>query len=93
MKHFIHSFALLGLLVFACGCVKVATGSSSTATNSDSTAEAPNPEAPNPMKIARFTNDDVELGRVKWRRDLKQAFKDSKKTGKPIFVQFQEVPG
>lgn len=34
-----------------------------------------------------------ELGRVRWRRGLEAAKADSKKTGKPIFVLFQEVPG
>lgn len=35
----------------------------------------------------------VELGQVKWQRDLQKAKKQSAKEGKPIFVLFQEVPG
>ena len=34
-----------------------------------------------------------ELGRVTWLRDFDAAMKRSRKTGKPIFLQFQEVPG
>lgn len=37
--------------------------------------------------------NSVELGIVDWGRDLKQAYRDSKKTGKPVFLLFQEVPG
>ena len=35
----------------------------------------------------------VELGQVKWNRDLDAAKKLSLETGKLLFVQFQEVPG
>ena len=35
----------------------------------------------------------VELGQVDWNRDLDAAQKLSAETGKPLFVQFQEVPG
>ena len=35
----------------------------------------------------------VEVGQVKWKRDIEQAKTISAKTGKPVFVQFQEVPG
>lgn len=38
-------------------------------------------------------NLPVELGKVKWGRDLGAALKASKKTGKPVFAFFQEVPG
>jgi len=34
-----------------------------------------------------------ELGAVKWFRDFDQALKESKKTGKPVLILFQEVPG
>lgn len=34
-----------------------------------------------------------ELGEVNWNRNLDQAVAISRKTGKPLFVQFQEVPG
>ena len=35
----------------------------------------------------------VEVGKVKWQRDLDAALASSKKTGKPVFALFQEVPG
>ena len=35
----------------------------------------------------------VELGQVNWNRDLEAAKTLSSQTGKPLFVQFQEVPG
>ena len=35
----------------------------------------------------------VELGAVKWGRDVELAKKTSARTGKPIMVLFQEVPG
>ncbi len=35
----------------------------------------------------------VELGKVKWNRDLAKAKKQSASSGKPILVLFQEVPG
>ncbi len=40
-----------------------------------------------------FANDQIELGKVNWNRDLEKAQAVSLKTGKPMFVQFQEVPG
>ena len=35
----------------------------------------------------------VEVGTVKWGRDLDAALASSKESGKPVFVLFQEVPG
>ena len=35
----------------------------------------------------------VELGAITWSRNLEKAKALSAKTGKPLFVQFQEVPG
>ncbi|MDB2685703.1 hypothetical protein N9Y42_00645 [Mariniblastus sp.] len=35
----------------------------------------------------------VEVGQVAWNRDLAAAETLSSETGKPLFVQFQEVPG
>ncbi len=34
-----------------------------------------------------------EIGSVKWKRDFENALAQSKKSGKPIFAFFQEVPG
>lgn len=38
-------------------------------------------------------NQPVELGNVTWLRDFDQAMAQSKKTEKPVFMLFQEVPG
>ncbi|MEM6771350.1 MAG: VPGUxxT family thioredoxin-like (seleno)protein, type 2 [Bacteroidota bacterium] len=35
----------------------------------------------------------VELGKVSWLRDYDTALQESRKTGKPILILFQEVPG
>lgn len=35
----------------------------------------------------------VELGTVKWSRDLDATLAASKKSGKPVLLLFQEVPG
>ena len=48
---------------------------------STSQAADPTPERP------------VELGAVDWERDYERAVARSKKSGKPIFLLFQEVPG
>jgi len=35
----------------------------------------------------------VEIGAVKWSRDLNASYAKAKETGKPVFLLFQEVPG
>lgn len=35
----------------------------------------------------------VELGTVKWSRDLAATLEATGKSGKPVFLLFQEVPG
>ena len=35
----------------------------------------------------------IEVGDVRWGRDLDAALENSAKTGKPVLVLFQEVPG
>ena len=45
---------------------------------------------PNRPTVGQST---VELGAVRWNRDLEKAKAASTRTGKPLFVQFQEVPG
>jgi len=35
----------------------------------------------------------IELGEVKWLRDIREAISNSKQSGKPILILFQEVPG
>ncbi len=39
------------------------------------------------------TNNPIEAGDVRWGRDLEAALKNSAKTGKPVLVLFQEIPG
>ncbi|MEL7496628.1 MAG: hypothetical protein AAFN77_03400 [Planctomycetota bacterium] len=41
----------------------------------------------------RSSTDDIETGKVSWSRDFRSAQQESKITGKPIFLQFQEIPG
>ncbi len=36
---------------------------------------------------------DIEVGKVRWGRDLDTALAASKSSGKPVFLLFQEVPG
>jgi hypothetical protein len=38
-------------------------------------------------------NQPEELGKVNWNRDYQEALILSKKTGKPVFILFQEIPG
>jgi hypothetical protein len=38
-------------------------------------------------------NEVVEKGTVNWTNDLDVAKQESKKTGKPLFLLFQEIPG
>ena len=35
----------------------------------------------------------IELGTVKWSRDLEKSLAAAKVSGKPVFLLFQEVPG
>jgi hypothetical protein len=42
---------------------------------------------------ASTTANAVEVGTVRWGRDLDTALATSKSTGKPVFLLFQEVPG
>ena len=41
----------------------------------------------------RTTKNPVELGKVKWLRNLKDSLSEARKTGKPVLIMFQEVPG
>ena len=44
-------------------------------------------------RTSLVTDAPVELGKVHWIRDLELAQKLATESGKPLFVQFQEVPG
>lgn len=39
------------------------------------------------------SKNPVEIGTVDWGRDIDAAFSQSRQSGKPVFVLFQEVPG
>jgi hypothetical protein len=43
--------------------------------------------------IPLISQNPVELGTVKWQRDIHQAVTLSKQSGKPVFILFQEIPG
>lgn len=45
------------------------------------------------LTIASGAENPIEVGTVKWGRDLDAALASSKESGKPVFVLFQEVPG
>lgn len=51
------------------------------------------------LSLAAFANlalaqkSPVELGGVKWERDLDRALESAEATGRDVFVLFQEVPG
>ena len=47
----------------------------------------PTPQQSNPQR------NPPELGRVNWGRDLDSALAESAKTGKPVLLLFQEIPG
>lgn len=40
-----------------------------------------------------FAQAPIELGEVKWLRDIKEATQQAKQSGKPILILFQEIPG
>jgi hypothetical protein len=40
-----------------------------------------------------ISRNPVEVGNVTWQRDYDRAVAAAKKSGKPIFALFQEVPG
>ena len=42
---------------------------------------------------SEITQNPIEVGDVRWGRDLDAAIENSAKTGKPVLVLFQEVPG
>lgn len=44
-------------------------------------------------KLVNRLNNPIEVGLVNWNRDLDAALAQSKSTGKPALVLFQEVPG
>ena len=42
---------------------------------------------------AESARNPIEAGTVQWKRDLDGALRESKSTGRPVFVLFQEIPG
>ena len=45
------------------------------------------------MSAAAPAENPVEVGAVRWSRDLDGALAKSRETGRPVFLLFQEVPG
>ncbi|NNC90828.1 MAG: hypothetical protein HKN82_20430 [Akkermansiaceae bacterium] len=45
------------------------------------------------LATALLPAQPVELGAVRWSRDLDAALASSAKSGKPVLLLFQEVPG
>lgn len=45
------------------------------------------------MAFAGDSNNPIEAGSVSWGRDFDEALRTSKKTGMPVLVLFQEIPG
>ena len=43
--------------------------------------------------MSQTSDPPVELGAVNWNRDLDAARQQSDRSGKPVLVLFQEVPG
>ena len=57
-------------------------------------ADAEKPKHPTPLApVAGQVEQPVELGQVKWRRDFEAGLAEAKRTGKPVLLLFQEVPG
>ena len=54
-----------------------------------------NGEDAKPVRVAkkRMPDNPVEVGDVVWSRDLEAALAASRKSIKPVFALFQEVPG
>ena len=50
-----------------------------------------------PVVFALFSSEaignPIEVGDVRWERDLEAAIKNSANSGKPVLVLFQEIPG
>lgn len=43
--------------------------------------------------VADEPDEIPEIGNVSWSSDLESAKKESAKTGRPVFLLFQEIPG
>ena len=43
--------------------------------------------------LARAAEVPVEIGTVAWGGELEAGFAESRESGKPVFLLFQEVPG
>ena len=40
-----------------------------------------------------YPDNPIEAGNVRWSRDFESTLEQSRKTGKPVFLLFQEIPG
>lgn len=78
------------LIVYSLGCFVLLFAAALLAA---STVWAkPVPQDPVPSSGAAV-NQPVELGLVRWQRDLEDAVLESEQKNKPIAILFQEVPG
>lgn len=76
-----YLFYLLAMAGFACG---IGMSKATTTFNSF---------APSTQDETTVDEQPVELGKVKWLRDIDAAIESSKSEDKPIALLFQEVPG
>lgn len=57
-------------------------------------ADTEKPKRPTPLvPVTGQVAQPVELGQVKWRREFEAGLAEAKRTGKPVMLLFQEVPG
>ncbi|MAW62128.1 MAG: hypothetical protein CMJ94_15030 [Planctomycetes bacterium] len=60
---------------------------------SDSPAPQKRTEPTSLAPVQGVVEQPVELGQVRWRRDLDAALAEAKAADKPVLLLFQEVPG
>ncbi len=80
--------------LIGCGSPQQATPSSSAVSPTPSLSATPMQEGAVISSNKEPANEyPTELGQVHWGRDFKGALAEGERTGKPILVLFQEVPG
>jgi hypothetical protein len=85
-------------MLFLAAAIALQIGQTTTHPPADSVApiaqQVPEFSAPPTLTaLAGRVEQPVELGQVKWRRDFDAGLAESKRTGKPVLLLFQEVPG
>lgn len=57
-------------------------------------ADAEKPQHPTALApVVGQVDQPVELGQVEWQRNFELGLAESKRSGKPVLLLFQEVPG